>query len=68
MRWIERESLYGKNRHLVRLETAVERDWTDEQIRIACDNHGDPNRCNCPFGGRVERRPDGLVEVIVYID
>lgn len=68
MRWVERESLCGKNRHLVRLETTDERGWKDEQVRIACDNGGDPSGFNCPFGGRVERRADGLVEVIVYID
>jgi hypothetical protein len=68
MRWIERESMYGKNRHLVRLETDEERAWTDEQVRIACDNGGDPAGFNCPFGGNVSRREDGLVDVIVYID
>lgn len=68
MKTLERQSLYGKNRHVVQLETDEERRWTNDQIRIACDNHGDPNGYDCPFGGSVFRKGNDIVEVFVYID
>ena len=67
MKTLERQSMYGKNRHLVQLETDEERAWTNDQIRIACDNYGDPNGYDCPFGGTVTRNGD-ICEVFVYID
>ena len=68
MKWLERQSLYAKNRHLLQLETDEERKWTDDQIRVACDNSGDPDGYNCPFGGYVNRKDNDIVEVFVYIE
>lgn len=68
MKWLERQSLYGRNRHVVQLETNEERGWSDDQLRVACDNGGDPNGYDCPFGGRVTRLGNDTAEVIVYID
>ena len=66
MKWIKRESLVGKNVHVVEL-SEEEKKLPDDDLITLADNLGEKDRGVSHFGGTVKRDGD-TAEITVYID